>query len=84
MVTFDGGARGVDGVEVAGAAAILWRKDGQQGAWEKELTYTFAFPTAIPARAAEAWATIAATRLLQHPLALQDAALLSGGNLGVV
>eukprot|EP00974_Lingulodinium_polyedra_P004936 463637-Lingulodinium_polyedra.AAC.1 len=62
MVTFDGGAHGVDGVEVAGAAAIIWRRDGQQGTWERKLTYTFGFPTAIPARAAEAWATIAAMR----------------------
>eukprot|EP00974_Lingulodinium_polyedra_P127154 11201108-Lingulodinium_polyedra.AAC.1 len=67
MITFDGGAREVEGLEVAGVAAVMWRRDGQQGAGEKKLTYTFGFPTAIPARAAEAWAAVAAMRVLQHP-----------------
>eukprot|EP00974_Lingulodinium_polyedra_P132304 11221198-Lingulodinium_polyedra.AAC.1 len=62
MITFDGGARKVDGLDVAGVAAVLWRRDGQHGAWGRKLTYTFAFPTAIPARVAEAWAAAAAMR----------------------
>eukprot|EP00974_Lingulodinium_polyedra_P017009 1652151-Lingulodinium_polyedra.AAC.1 len=84
MITFDGGSHKVDGLDVAGAAAVLWRRDEQRGTWVKRLTYTFAFPTAVEARAAEAWAAVAAMRVLQHPLARLDATLLSGDNLGVV
>eukprot|EP00974_Lingulodinium_polyedra_P009922 952481-Lingulodinium_polyedra.AAC.1 len=77
MITFDGGSHKVDGLDVAGAAAVLWRRDGLGGAWTRRLTYTFAFPTAVYARAAEAWAAVAAMRILQHPLARYDATLLS-------
>eukprot|EP00974_Lingulodinium_polyedra_P015905 1543907-Lingulodinium_polyedra.AAC.1 len=76
MITFDGGAHDVDGLSVSGAAAILWTRDDDQGGWTRCATQTYAFPTAIPSRAAEAWAAVAAMRLLQHPRADGNRALL--------
>ena len=91
LVTFDGGARGVEGAEdggdarVAGAGAVLWGLPAADGCRPALARTVVALPAVPFAQEAEAAGCGAALRLLlDHAPVGHRRAIVSGDNLAVV
>ena len=85
-VTFDGGARTVEGVKVAGAGAVLWGPADVNRQRVRLLRIAIALPGEQHAPVAEAWGLRAALQLLLEarvPRKLRTA-IIAGDNLAVV
>ena len=86
-VTFDGGARDVGGIRVAGASAILWGPEDGQGDRSRLRTAFVALPAEQYAQVAEAWGLRLGCQLLDkydsHSLPCRSACVI-GDNLPVV
>ena len=83
-VSFDGGARDIGGVRVAGAGAVLWAQcDGLSG-YRCAARATVALPAEEHAQVAEAWGGRVALDLLLRTQADLRLARVIGDNLGVI
>ena len=83
VVTFDGGARDLDG-RVAGAGACLWGNMEQYGD-RRPLAHAFvALPDEQHAQVAEAWGCAAAIKILMAHANCSSRILFAGDNLAVV
>ena len=83
-VTFDGGAREVDGVRVAGAGAALWGQEDDQGRRQVVATARAALPGEEHAQVAEAWGGRLALQLLRTRASGHGRPQAVGDNLAVV
>ena len=81
QITFDGGARSVEGRRVAGAGAALWQLS--EGSWQLTHVARVPLPAEEHAQVAETWGAVAAIELLTY-VPLHAAALISGDNLNIV
>ena len=83
IVTFDGGARPVQGRNVAAGAAVLWGHD-TQGEWRPSVTRSTAIPYHVDSQIAEAWgARMALDFLCEAPEGPREVRIC-GDNLGVI
>ncbi len=86
-VTFDGGARCISGLRVAGAGAVLWGPEDLHGNRKRVVDARVALPGVRYAQVAEAWGLrIGIGLLLSHRATSKGPcrALITGDNLGVV
>ena len=83
IITFDGGAREIQGQRVAAGAAIHWEHD-QTGAWPPSSSGTAALPYHADSQVAEAYGALMALRLLAAITTPHSRVRICGDNLGVV
>lgn len=83
IITFNGGAREIQGQKVAAGAAIHWEHD-QASAWIPSSTGTAALPYHADSQIAEAYGALMALRLLAAAAARHSRVRICGDNLGVV
>ena len=83
-VSFDGGARDIDGHRVAGAAAVLWGPPAEGGDRPAVARTRLALPQEPHAQLAEAEGCGAALRLLRRLDPMHRAARVVGDNLAVL
>ena len=83
-VTFDGGAREINGQRAAGAGAILWGPPQPDGSRPALARAWVALPLEPHAQVAEAWGAKLGLDLLKAAGAITRRARVIGDNLGVV
>ena len=83
-MTFDGGAREVNGRRVAGVGAVLWMIDGSTGGMRMIARAVIGLPGEAHAQVAEAYGCRVGLRMLMGTQCRIRAARVAGDNLNVV
>ena len=83
-MTFDGGAREINGRRVAGAGAILWKSDGETGRMRMIRRAVIGLPGEARAQVAEAYGRRVGLRLLLDIRSGTRVTRVAGDNFNVV